>query len=262
MNIRPDTLAMDAAVSGGTQTSGGMLAAVPGDLDVAVSPGLPAPRRRSQGSEGATASRNLPVLTPTQDIDRAVRAGIARLTGRLAPSALAGAFLDWAVHLAASPGKRSELVGQAWTAAIENAIFASRCAAGLPDDPCRCALPQDNRFRAPEWQGFPFNAYAHAFLSIERWWEAATTGIRGVSKQHENAVTFAARQVLDIAAPSNFMWTNPSALSRTFSEGGMNLVRGTLMVPSISALSWISAPMGFTAKDGAAVSNGRRKPGP
>jgi polyhydroxyalkanoate synthase subunit PhaC len=40
-------------------------------------------------------------------------------------------------------------------------------------------LPQDNRFRAPEWQGFPFNAYAHAFLSIERWWEAATTGIRG-----------------------------------------------------------------------------------
>jgi polyhydroxyalkanoate synthase len=126
---------------------------------------------------------------------------------------LAGAFFDWAVHLAASPGKRSELVGQAWTAAIENVIFASRCAIGLAHDPGHCALPQDNRFRASEWQGFPFNAYAHAFLSIERWWEAATTGIRGVSKQHENAVTFAARQVLDIAAPSNFIWTNPSALS-------------------------------------------------
>jgi hypothetical protein len=24
------------------------------------------------------------------------------------------------------------------------------------------------------WQRFPFNMYAHAFLSIERWWEAAT----------------------------------------------------------------------------------------
>ena len=225
MNIRPDTVEISDA-SGARQTSDRMRAAVLGPLNAGVSPCLPAPRARSQGSEGATVGRNLPALTSTQDIDCAVRAGIARLTGGLAPSALAGAFFDWAVHLAASPGKRSELVGQAWTAAIENVIFASRCAIGLAHDPGHCALPQDNRFRASEWQGFPFNAYAHAFLSIERWWEAATTGIRGVSKQHENAVTFAARQVLDIAAPSNFIWTNPSALSRTLSEGGMNLVRG------------------------------------
>jgi polyhydroxyalkanoate synthase len=225
VNIRPDTVEISDA-SGARQTSDRMRAAVLGPLNAGVSPCLPAPRARSQGSEGATVGRNLPALTSTQDIDCAVRAGIARLTGGLAPSALAGAFFDWAVHLAASPGKRSELVGQAWTAAIENVIFASRCAIGLAHDPGHCALPQDNRFRASEWQGFPFNAYAHAFLSIERWWEAATTGIRGVSKQHENAVTFAARQVLDIAAPSNFIWTNPSALSRTLSEGGMNLVRG------------------------------------
>jgi polyhydroxyalkanoate synthase subunit PhaC len=202
MNIRPDIAAIGEAAA------------------------RPPAQMQSERQEVATAGRNLPAWTSTQDIDRAARAGIARLTAGLAPSALAGAFFDWAVHLAASPGKRLELVGQAWTAAIENATFASRCAAGLTKDPCHCALPQDNRFRAPEWQGFPFNAYAHAFLSIERWWEAATTGIRGVSRQHENAVTFAARQVLDIAAPSNFLWTNPSALNRTFSEGGVNLVRG------------------------------------
>jgi polyhydroxyalkanoate synthase subunit PhaC len=80
--------------------------------------------------------------------------------------------------------------------------------------------------RAVRLERFPFNAYAHAFLSIERWWEGATTGVRGVSRQHENAVTFAARQILDIAAPANFIWSNPSALNRTLSEGGMNLVRG------------------------------------
>jgi polyhydroxyalkanoate synthase subunit PhaC len=186
----------------------------------------PPARRQNTSKEPAAAGRNLPAWTSAQDIDRAVRAGIARLTAGLAPSALAGAFFDWAVHLAASPGKRLELVGQACAAAIENAAFASRCAVGMANHPIHCTLPQDNRFRASEWQGFPFNAYAHAFLSIERWWEAATTGIRGVSKQHENAVTFAARQVLDMAAPSNFIWTNPSALARTFSQGGMNLVRG------------------------------------
>jgi polyhydroxyalkanoate synthase len=49
-----------------------------------------------------------------------------------------------------------------------------------------------------------------------------------VSKQHEDAVTFAARQLLDTAAPSNFLWSNPAALARSFSTGGTNLVRGFL----------------------------------
>jgi polyhydroxyalkanoate synthase len=161
-----------------------------------------------------------------EDVDRSVRAGIARLTGGLAPSALAGAYLDWLVHLAVSPGKQFELAGQAIAATAENAAFAAGCACGSTGDPCHNALPQDNRFRAAEWQSFPFNVYAHAFLSVERWWEAATTGIRGVSKQHENAVTFAARQVLDTAAPSNFILTNPTAFKRTYAEHGRNLVRG------------------------------------
>jgi poly[(R)-3-hydroxyalkanoate] polymerase subunit PhaC len=185
------------------------------------------------GPEGADMHPRAPearqdVLPPSsvRDIDRAFRSGIARLTGGLAPSALAGAYLDWAVHLAAAPGKQFELAGRAVIAAAENMTFALGCVGGSERDPCRCALPQDNRFRADDWQRFPFNMYAHAFLSIERWWEAATTGVRGVSKQHEHAVTFAARQALDIAAPSNFIWTNPTVLNRTRAEGGMNLLRG------------------------------------
>jgi poly[(R)-3-hydroxyalkanoate] polymerase subunit PhaC len=168
--------------------------------------------RRMQPTSGRRSAAR-----PPQDLDHAVRAGIARVTGGLAPTALAGAFFDWAVHLAASPGKQFELAGHAILAAFENGQFAYRCAHGGAADPCRCALPQDKRFRAADWQRFPFNVYAHSFLSIERWWEMATTGIRGVSKEHENAVTFAARQLLDIAAPSNFLMSNPTALSRTIS---------------------------------------------
>lgn len=187
--------------------------------DVVIAPFPPRRKTPPQALQRTGASRNVPA---TQDVDRAVRAGIARLTGGLAPSALAGAFFDWAVHLAASPEKQLELAGQAVAAAVENVAFASQCACGLSADPCRSALPQDNRFRTAEWQKFPFNAYAHSLLSVERWWEMATTGVRGVSKQHENAVTFAARQIVDIAAPSNFLWANPAALQRTWSEHGMN----------------------------------------
>jgi polyhydroxyalkanoate synthase subunit PhaC len=189
---------------------------------------LPEKLKSACAAESPPVNRTFPPVTSTQDVDRAVRAGIARLTGGLAPSALAGAFLDWAIHLAASPGKQFELASQAIAVALENATFASRCIQGGAADPCRCALPQDSRFRAEGWQGFPFNLYAHSFLSIERWWEAATTGVRGVSKQHENAVTFAARQLLDPAAPSNFLLTNPTALARTVSTCGTNLVRGFL----------------------------------
>jgi polyhydroxyalkanoate synthase len=75
----------------------------------------------------------------TRDLDHAFRAGIARLTGGLAPTALAGAYFDWAVHLAASPGKQLELAGQAVAAAVDGASFAARCARGGSTDPCGCA---------------------------------------------------------------------------------------------------------------------------
>jgi polyhydroxyalkanoate synthase subunit PhaC len=193
--------------------------------DVVTSRGTPAEARECLPASHPIAPQ-FAAGPSSKDVDRAVRAGIARVTVGLAPSALAAAFFDWALHLAASPGRQFELAGQAVEAAVENAGFAARCAQGGAHDPCRWALPQDNRFRAPEWQRFPFNVYAHSFLSIERWWEAATTGIRGVSRQHENAVTFAARQLLDTAAPSNFLCSNPAALARAFSTGGTNLVRG------------------------------------
>ena len=118
------------------------------------------PTRRSCAGEALSSGRTAPDeprlsrRESTQDVDRAVRAGIARLTGGLAPSALAGAFFDWAVHLAASPGKQLELAGQA----IERrggkrGICLALQHADAATDPCRCALPQDNRFRAERVAG-------------------------------------------------------------------------------------------------------------
>ncbi len=160
-------------------------------------------------------------------LDRALHTGIGTLTGGLSPAALGGAYLDWVAHLALSPGRQLELAGAAMTALIDNAAFALRCAVGA-QDPCAdgCALPQDNRFRAPEWRQAPYHLLAHSFLSVERWWEAASSGIRGVSKRHEAVVTFAGRQLLDTLAPSNFVLTNPQVVARTAQEHGRNLVRG------------------------------------
>jgi poly[(R)-3-hydroxyalkanoate] polymerase subunit PhaC len=164
--------------------------------------------------------------TPFQLIDRLVHAGIAELTAGLSPAALLGAYLDWVVNLGLAPGKQLDLDRQASDGAIDNLRFAAACAVGSTSDPCQCALPQDKRFRASEWHSFPFNVYAQSFLSIERWWEAATTDVDGLGKKHEDMTTFAARQILDTVAPSNFLWTNPEVLARTQAEWGENLLRG------------------------------------
>ncbi len=159
-------------------------------------------------------------------IDRSFHAAIARYTRGLSPAALGQAYIDWWIHLAFSPGKRVQLVEKAAKKAVRftNHAFNSTRAPGT--GPCIEPLPQDHRFAAPAWQQWPFNLYYQAFLLNQQWWHNATTGVRGVSRQHEEIMEFASRQLLDIFAPSNFLLTNPEVLECTAKSGGMNLVKG------------------------------------
>ena len=160
-------------------------------------------------------------------VDRSTHAAAARLTGGLDPAALAGAFSDWFAHLLFSPGKRLSLAEEAARSALRFGNYALRSHLGLqPAPPCIEPAPSDRRFRAPEWQQWPFNVLGQAFLLQQQWWHDATHDIRGVTHRHEDVVAFAARQWLDLFAPSNFVPTNPELLRRTREQGGMNLLRG------------------------------------
>jgi polyhydroxyalkanoate synthase len=195
------------------------------------------------GKNGAAAvARDAAPETPFQVVDRSVHATMSLFTAGLSPAALTQAFFDWYVHLVVSPGKRFELGQQAIDAAVDSCTYHLRSALGLSGEPCMRALPHDQRFRAPSWQNFPFNAYAHDFLAIERWWEAATTNLRGVSQRHDEMANFTARQILDIVAPSNFLFTNPQVLERTRAEGGANLLRGYANWIADLTNLWTGAP--------------------
>nr|WP_245890839.1 alpha/beta fold hydrolase [Defluviimonas aquaemixtae] len=165
--------------------------------------------------------------TILQDIDMGLRAQVAGFTGGLSPSALAGAWSDWATHLATSPGKQIQLSVKAARKVQRLTGFLARWAMMRERaETCICPLPQDRRFDGPAWKSWPYNVLSQTFLLNQQWWHNATTGIRGVTKQHEKAVEFAARQVLDVFSPSNFALTNPEVLERTVSTGGMNFVLG------------------------------------
>lgn len=164
-------------------------------------------------------------------MDRATHASIAKLTFGLSPASLIGAYFDWLIHLTAAPGKQMQLADKAWRKWLKLMRYASTCAqhagpAGSARAPCIDPLPQDNRFTPDAWQVWPFNVYYQSHLLMQQWWHVATTGVPGVSAQHERVLEFAARQMLDVFAPSNFVLTNPEVLAATHREGGQNFARG------------------------------------
>jgi polyhydroxyalkanoate synthase subunit PhaC len=205
-----------------------------GDDTRVVSFSKPAPKTAaSVARDGAVASpaaseRDSLAVTALADItDRSLHAAVARFTGGLSPAALAQAYFDWAIHLANAPGKRMQLVDKGFRKAMRFSSWAIRC--GLQDGKaaaCIEPLPQDRRFAEDDWHHWPFNFIQQSFLLNQQWWHNATTGIRGISKQHEALVEFMSRQILDMASPSNFPLTNPEVLRTTVAKGGANLVSG------------------------------------
>jgi polyhydroxyalkanoate synthase subunit PhaC len=182
-----------------------------------------------QGPAGPdTSSPESYAITAFADtVDRSLHAAAARFTGGLSPAALAAAYLDWATHLTFSPGKQLELVSKAQRKAVRLARYAGHCAAcGGVAERCIEPLPQDRRFAAPKWQRWPYNFIHQSFLLHQQWWHNATTGLRGVARQHQSMVEFGARQILDMWSPSNFLLTNPELLQHTLRTGAMNLVSG------------------------------------
>ena len=160
-------------------------------------------------------------------IDRSLHASMARFTAGLAPMTLAGAYADWATHLAAAPGKRVQLAEKAARKWLRLANYSARSAFNRgTSPPCIEPLPQDRRFNAEGWREPPYDLLYQAFLLGQQWWHNAMTDVRGVLPQHEKMIAFGTRQWLDVFSPSNFLLTNPEVLERTRQEGGMNLFRG------------------------------------
>ena len=195
---------------------------------LAAPPEVPAheqPERKASAWLGAPAHAE--AAPAASDIDHMLHAWIARFTGTISPASLAMAFFDWVVHLQISPSKQQELLTEAGSRFARLGLYALCCAQfGRP--PCApvSPLPQDRRFDDPAWQHWPFNVISQSFLLNQQWWHRATFGVRGVAAHHEDVVTFTARQLLDMAAPSNFIATNPVLLRHTMQTGGANVLQG------------------------------------
>ena len=167
-----------------------------------------------------------PDVLQRERLDRFGHAVLGRMTYGLSPAALGQAWADWASHLAVSPGKQTEIWQKAVRKWVRLGMYANRLAWREDDAICIEPLELDKRFDAEEWRKPPFALISQGFLLTQQWLHNLVTGVRGVSKHHEDVLAFTVRQALDVFAPTNFIATNPVVLKRTLSTCGLNLFQG------------------------------------
>lgn len=198
----------------------------------------PAPHADAD-ADADTAAANHAGAEPVGELDRLLQAAAGQASGAISPISLALAYADWSLHLAASPAKMHSLLQNALQQQLRLAAYVAcagrtgdacggQAAPPGPPSPCIVALPQDQRFRHPAWQTWPYNAIHQGFLLQQQWWHRATTGVGGVSARHERVVNFLARQCLDMVSPGNFIATNPQVQQAAREEQGQNFVRGAI----------------------------------
>jgi polyhydroxyalkanoate synthase len=164
-------------------------------------------------------------------LDLPLHAWLGRYTGYVSPAALAMAWFDWGSHLLLSPDKQAELATHAASATLRWLQYCTGAVGAHLAGPVT-PLAQDKRFVDPAWQVWPWNVLSQGFLLQQQWWHRATRSVRGMSLHHADVVTFAARQLLDCAAPSNFVMTNPVVLQTTVERAGTNLAAGAMRAAS------------------------------
>jgi polyhydroxyalkanoate synthase len=85
---------------------------------------------------------------------------------------------------------------------------------------------RDRRFADPAWEtSWLFRRLLQTHLAVE----GAVDGLISEAEldwARERQARFAAGNVLDALAPSNYPWSNPAVIKETVDQGGLNLVRG------------------------------------
>jgi polyhydroxyalkanoate synthase len=85
---------------------------------------------------------------------------------------------------------------------------------------------RDRRFADPAWQSsWLFRRMLQTHLAVEDTVDGLVTDAEA-GWRTERQARFAAGNLLDALAPSNFAWSNPTVIKATVDEGGLNLLRG------------------------------------
>ncbi|PZP40229.1 MAG: class I poly(R)-hydroxyalkanoic acid synthase [Pseudomonas fluorescens] len=90
------------------------------------------------------------------------------------------------------------------------------------------AIPQrdDKRFSHESWNSAFFDLMKQSYLLTSQYLTNAVASTNGITEEDRTRVDFYTRQFIDALSPSNFLFTNPEAISTALSSNGESLVQG------------------------------------
>ncbi|WP_375281037.1 class I poly(R)-hydroxyalkanoic acid synthase [Pseudooctadecabacter sp.] len=125
------------------------------------------------------------------------------------------------------PSKLIEQQVGYWGATLQHFVDAQQALAQgklqAPEDP----TPTDKRFTNPLWQTHPyFNFLKQQYMLNAQAVEKTLGDIDGLEPADKRRLEYFSSQIIDMLSPSNFLATNPDALTKAVETEGESLVRG------------------------------------
>ena len=140
------------------------------------------------------------------------------------PFGIGAAFSDVAQGWLANPNRLASSLADFTRDVQAMQLSAWQAALGLQPTPVVRSAPDDARFADAAWTEQPaFALLKNYYLLYTHWLQEALFETPGVNTKVRRQATFWARQWLNAMAPSNFLLTNPVALSKAFDTGGKSL---------------------------------------
>lgn len=142
------------------------------------------------------------------------------------PELYAKAMAAYWAEMASNPGKLIEKQVGYWGQALKHAIEAQTALAegkAPPED----GQPRDRRFANPLWSEHPYYNF------LKQQYQISATAIHdtvadleGLDRADKQRVEFFSQQIVDLFAPTNFLATNPEAMTKAVETEGESLVKG------------------------------------
>ncbi len=144
-----------------------------------------------------------------------------------APDLYAKAGAAYWQDMMQNPSKMIEQQVGYWGKTLKHFVDAQQALAqgtlSAPDD----VTPTDRRFQNPLWQTHPyFNFLKQQYLLNAEAMDTALGDIEGLEPADQRRLAYFSRQIIDMLSPTNFLATNPDALTKAVETEGESLVRG------------------------------------
>ncbi len=125
----------------------------------------------------------------------------------------------------ANPGKMLEQQVNYWGETLKHFAAAQDQLSGEAD--AASQQKDDPRFASPLWNTIPyFNFVKHQYLLNADTVRQMVQNVEGLDDKEKQRLEFFSSQMLDLLAPTNFLATNPEALTRALETDGQSLVDG------------------------------------